>query len=73
MNNENINLNNQNELTHYGILGMKWGVRRSEAQLDRLAGRVDKLKAKKKQQDKLDRAKKKIEKLKEADKSLKEA
>lgn len=35
MNNENINLN-QNELAHYGIPGMKWGVRRSQKQLARI-------------------------------------
>ena len=28
-----------NELNHWGILGMKWGVRRSQAELDRIAGR----------------------------------
>lgn len=28
-----------NELTHYGILGMKWGIRRSEAQLARAKAR----------------------------------
>lgn len=28
-------------LKHYGILGMKWGVRRSEAQLARARGQID--------------------------------
>lgn len=31
------------ELQHYGVLGQKWGVRRSQATLDRLAGRNKKL------------------------------
>ena len=30
---------NQEELQHHGIKGMKWGVRRSKAQLARLSGR----------------------------------
>lgn len=36
-----------NELSHYGIKGMKWGVRRSQATLDRLAGRTPSKKRKK--------------------------
>ena len=64
---------NQNELTHYGVLGMKWGVRRAQTQADRVAKRVEKLKAKKKEHDKLIRAKNKLSKLQEEEASLKEA
>lgn len=31
---------NSNELKHYGVLGMKWGVRRTQAELDAAAGRT---------------------------------
>ena len=34
-------------LQHYGVKGMKWGVRRSQAQLDRAAGRSSKKSARK--------------------------
>lgn len=34
-------------LAHYGVLGMKWGVRRSQAQLDRAAGRTSRRQARK--------------------------
>ena len=33
---------NKNELIHYGVLGMKWGVRRTPAQLDHLTKKDNK-------------------------------
>ena len=33
-------MRNDNTLTHYGILGMKWGVRRTEAQLRAARGKL---------------------------------
>lgn len=60
-----------NELTHYGVLGMKWGVRRTEAQLGRLNKKNEKLKEKKKAQDSLLRAKKKLDKARVEEETLK--
>lgn len=37
---------NGTELTHYGVKGMKWGIRRTQEQLDRAAGRVSKVASK---------------------------
>ena len=36
----------ENELMHYGVLGMRWGVRRNAAQLDKAAGRAERHQAK---------------------------
>ena len=44
----NYNYYDDNELYHHGIKGMKWGVRRSPAQLGHDTGGVDLQKAKKK-------------------------
>ena len=34
---------NHNQLIHYGTLGMRWGTRRSQKRIDRLARKTDKL------------------------------
>ena len=61
-----------NELMHYGVMGMKWGVRRAQTQAAKLGKRVDKLKAKKKEVDRLVRARKKLQKLHLEEDTLKE-
>ena len=35
--------NYSDEIYHYGVKGMKWGVRRDKEELDRLAGRAYKV------------------------------
>lgn len=37
---DSMEISSSVDITHYGIKGMKWGVRRSQATLDRLAGRT---------------------------------
>ena len=59
------------ELMHYGVLGMKWGVRKANIQAARAQARVDKLKIKKREQDKLLRAKTKVNKLNNEEAELK--
>ncbi len=41
---------NNNELAHHGILGMRWGIRRTKEQLARLSGRTVSDKKKRKQE-----------------------
>ena len=40
------------DLQHYGVKGMRWGVRRSQAELDRAAGRTPRKSRKEKRADK---------------------
>lgn len=44
----NYNYYDDNELYHYGVKGMKWGVRRTPAQLGHDTGKIDLQKTKKK-------------------------
>lgn len=60
-----------NELVHYGVLGMKWGVRKASYQAARAQKRVDKLKVKAREQARLTRAKNKVAKLNAEEASLK--
>lgn len=39
-------MENNEHLEHHGIKGMKWGIRRTEAQLARARGKVERLEAK---------------------------